>query len=178
MACVGFDVGGRFSVVARVHSRGLTTALNEASKRKSGSLVSIKGKQRFIGCNAEPVARSNYKNTVWYATRLLGRKFSDPTVQEEIALMPYGDIFSENKEDGTVLVTLSYDGEKKAFTCAQCYAMLLGELKRVFQDWVQSVCRAKGLSDELAAKLSAVTQELKQALGGDADMWGNPSRIS
>ena len=131
MACVGFDVGGRFSVVARVHSRGLTTALNEASKRKSGSLVSIKGKQRFIGCNAEPVARSNYKNTVWYATRLLGRKFSDPTVQEEIALMPYGDIFSENKEDGTVLVTLSYDGEKKAFTCAQCYAMLLGELKRV-----------------------------------------------
>mmetsp|Transcript_6513 Transcript_6513/g.20203 ORF Transcript_6513/g.20203 Transcript_6513/m.20203 type:complete len:628 (+) Transcript_6513:262-2145(+) len=29
---------------------------------------------------------------------------------------------------------------------------VLGELKRVFQDWVQSVCRAKGLSDELAAE--------------------------
>ena len=131
MACIGLDAGSRYSVVARVHSRGLTTALNEASKRKSASLVSIKGKQRFIGAGAEPVARSNYKNTVWYVTRLIGRKFADPTVQEEIALMPFGDIFSENKEDGTVLVTLNYDGEKTTFTCTQCYAMLLGELKRV-----------------------------------------------
>lgn len=130
MACVGFDCGGRFSVVARVHSRGLTTALNEASKRKSGSLVSIKGNQRFIGAGAEPVARSNYKNTVWYVTRLIGRKFSDPSVQEEIRLMPYADIFSE-AEDGGIAVTLSYDGQKTKFTATQCYAMLLGELKRV-----------------------------------------------
>ena len=33
MACIGFDAGSRFSVVARVHSRGLTTCLNEVSDR-------------------------------------------------------------------------------------------------------------------------------------------------
>ena len=27
---------------------------------------------------------------------------------------------------------------------------VLGELKRIFQDWVRQVCRAKGLSDDLA----------------------------
>ena len=33
------------------------------------------------------------------------------------------------------------------------------------------------LTDERAAALSAATDELKAKLGGDADMWGNPSRI-
>ena len=107
MACIGFDAGSRFSVVARVHSRGLTTCLNESSQRKSGTLVSIKGKQRFLGANAEPMARANYKNTVCYCTRLLGRKFSSPAVQEELNLMPFRDIFEESK-DGGVNAVLSY----------------------------------------------------------------------
>ena len=107
MACIGFDTGSRFSVVARVHSRGLTTCLNESSQRKSGTLVSIKGKQRFLGANAEPMARANYKNTVCYCTRLLGRKFSSPAVQEELNMMPFRDIFEESK-DGGVNAVLSY----------------------------------------------------------------------
>jgi heat shock protein 4 len=130
MACVGFDIGSRFSVAARVHSRGLTTCLNEASKRKSGTLVSIKGKQRFLGANAEPMQRQNYKNTVCYCTRLLGRKFNSPEVQEELSLMPFRDIFEEAK-DGSVNAVLSYDGEPQRFTMTQCYAMMLGELNRL-----------------------------------------------
>ena len=130
MACVGFDVGSRFSVCARVHSRGLTTCLNEASKRKSGTMVSIKGKQRFLGANAEPMARQNYKNTVCYCTRLLGRKYSSPEVQEELALMPYREIFEEAK-DGSVNAILNYDGEQKRFSMTQCLAMMLGELNRL-----------------------------------------------
>lgn len=130
MACVGFDVGGKYSVAARVHSRGLTTCLNEASKRKSGTMLSIKGKQRFLGCNAEPMAKQNYKNTVSYCTRLLGRKFNAPEVQEELSLMPYKEIFEEAK-DGGVNAVLDYDGEKRRFSMTQCYAMMLGELNRM-----------------------------------------------
>jgi len=107
----------------------LTTCLNEASKRKSGTLVSIKGKQRFLGANAEPMQRQNYKNTVCYCTRLLGRKFNSPEVQEELSLMPFRDIFEEAK-DGSVNAVLSYDGEPQRFTMTQCYAMMLGELNR------------------------------------------------
>ena len=33
---------------------------------------------------------------------------------------------------------------------------VLGELKRIFQDWVRQVCRAKGLSDDLAAYVVAL----------------------
>ena len=131
MACVGFDVGSRFSVAARVHSRGLTTCLNEASKRKSATMVSIKGKQRFLGANAEPMARQNYKNTVCYCTRLLGRKYQSPEVQEELSLMPYRDLFEESKTDGLVNAVLNYDGEQQRFSMTQCLAMMLGELNRL-----------------------------------------------
>ena len=131
MACVGFDVGGKYSVAARVHSRGLTTCLNEASKRKSGTMLSIKGKQRFLGCNAEPMAKQNYKNTVSYCTRLLGRKFHAPEVQEELRLMPYKDIFEESK-DGGVNAVLDYDGEKRKFSMTQVSFFFFHEIFFLF----------------------------------------------
>ena len=44
-------------------------------------MVSFQGKERFMGESAVPLARSNYKNTISNVKRLIGRKFSEPSVQ-------------------------------------------------------------------------------------------------
>ena len=52
-------------------------------------MVAITTKQRLMGTSARNQAVTNYKNTIWGFTPFLGRKFSDPTVQEEIKRVPY-----------------------------------------------------------------------------------------
>jgi heat shock protein 5 len=45
-------------------------------------------KERLIGEAAKNQASLNPENTVFDAKRLIGRKFSDPTVQSDKALLP------------------------------------------------------------------------------------------
>lgn len=48
------------------------------------NMVSIQGKQRFLGEAAASIARSNYKNTVACIKRFIGRKFNEPELQLEM----------------------------------------------------------------------------------------------
>ena len=48
MACIGFDAGSRFSVVARVHSRGLTTCLNEVSDHSLAFFLKVQTPQNHL----------------------------------------------------------------------------------------------------------------------------------
>ena len=45
--------------------------------------------QRVVGDAAKNQAASNPRNTVFDVKRLIGRKFSDPTVQRDLKLLPY-----------------------------------------------------------------------------------------
>ena len=53
------------------------------------TMVAITSKQRLMGTSARNQAVTNFKNTLWGFTPFLGRKFSDPVVQEEIKRVPY-----------------------------------------------------------------------------------------
>ena len=62
--------------------------------------MAITSKQRLMGTSARNQAVTNYKNTIWGFTPLLGRKFSDPIVQEEMKRVPYQIIERPGDEIG------------------------------------------------------------------------------
>ena len=53
------------------------------------SIVGFGAKQRTMGLSAKNQMIMNFKNTIWGFKILVGRKFSDPFVQEEIKQFPY-----------------------------------------------------------------------------------------
>ena len=63
-------------------------------------MVAITQKQRLMGTSARNQAVTNYKNTIWGFTPFLGRKYSDPVVQEEIKRVPYQVVEQPGNEIG------------------------------------------------------------------------------
>ena len=64
-------------------------------------VVSLCEKNRAIGTSAKNMIMSNLKNTVWGHKRLIGRKFSDPVVQQEKATLPYAVV--SGPDDSTAI---------------------------------------------------------------------------
>ncbi|XP_022734400.1 heat shock 70 kDa protein 16-like isoform X2 [Durio zibethinus] len=126
MSVVGFDIGNENCVIAAVKQRGVDVLLNDESKRETPSVVCFGEKQRFIGSAGAASAMMHPKTTVSQVKRLIGRKFQEPDVQNELRLLPFE---TSEGQDGGILIHLKYLGETHRFTPVQIMAMLFAHLK-------------------------------------------------
>lgn len=130
MSIVGVDFGtGSFTVAnaagAGAQRGGITIVLNEGTSRFTPSLVTFHESKRHIGQLAAPLARAQFKNTVSRIKCLIGRKFSDPFVQQELKNIDYTVIEQPNDEIG---IQVTHDGQTLVFSPTQILAMQLGNL--------------------------------------------------
>lgn len=93
-------------------------------------------KQRILGVAAKNQLVTNIKNTVWGFKRFLGRKFSDPFVQDEIKRMPFKAV--PHPQTGGVAVQVMYLGEQQIFSMEQIAAMLFTKLKETTEHSLQT----------------------------------------
>ncbi|CAL5408372.1 unnamed protein product [Camellia sinensis] len=128
MSVVGFDIGNENCVIAVVKQRGIDVVLNDESKRETPSVVSFGEKQRFLGAAGAASATMNPKSTISQVKRLLGRKFREPCVQDDLRLFPFK---TSEAPDGGILIYLQYLGQTDTFTPIQILAMLLAHLKQI-----------------------------------------------
>eukprot|EP00951_Prasinocladus_malaysianus_P048552 scaffold659831_cov50-Prasinocladus_malaysianus.AAC.1 len=142
MSVAGIDVGNATSCVALARKRGVDVIMNKESKRETPTLASFGFKQRFLGTDAIGVQSTNIKNTVSSLKRLLGKKFGEPDVQEDIAKLPYkvGTAPSAylNKAqvtegpNGECLINVqSLGGEQVTFTPEAVMGMIMADLKAI-----------------------------------------------
>ena len=59
-----------------------------------------------MGVSAKSQLVTNYKNTVWEFKMLIGMKFSDPYVQEEIKHLPFQLVQQKNDGIGIKVTTM------------------------------------------------------------------------
>ncbi|KAK9142442.1 hypothetical protein Syun_011842 [Stephania yunnanensis] len=128
MSVVGFDFGNESCIVAVARQRGIDVVLNDESKRETPAIVSFGDKQRFIGTAGAASITMNPKNSISQIKRLIGRPFSDPELQRDLATLPF--TVTEGP-DGFPLVHARYLGEVKVFTPTQVLAMVLSNLKGI-----------------------------------------------
>lgn len=139
---VGMDIGTDGAVVTTINKGSVEVILNEASKRKSPGLVSFKEGQRYLGEPASSLESSNWKNTVRELKRLVGKQFSDPETQRDIARLPNKDRFRQLEND-SVGVEVTHDGQEVVFDAKLLLAMQLAGLKRTSEN---SLKEAKGMT--------------------------------
>lgn len=128
MSVLGLDLGTTNAVVAVTQRGGVDILANEASARLTPTLVSFDDKQRYAGEAALAIQVGNLKNTVGSLKQLLGRSWSDPKLQEELAHWIGFNEFVELPND-RVGVKVTYRGEPLVLSPEQLAGMLFAKLR-------------------------------------------------
>ena len=115
LPAVGIDLGTTFSCVAIWKNHQPYVIPNENGLRITPSMVSFTNKDRLVGEAAKNLSSKNAENTVYDAKRLIGRKFNDKEVQEDIKRWPFKVKKDENSERPIIEVT--YQNKKKRIFC-------------------------------------------------------------
>ena len=120
---IGIDLGTTYSEVAVVEAGNPKIVENAEGLRITPSMAAVnKNGERLVGLLAKRQAITNPKNTLFSVKRLIGRKFSDTTVQFDKKWLPY-----ELREaaNGAVEVKMG----EKWYKPEEISAMVLAKLK-------------------------------------------------
>ena len=131
--CIGIDLGTTYSCVGVWQNGRVEIIANDQGHRITPSYVAwTSDDQRLIGDAAKNQATSNPENTVFDAKRLIGRKISDPAVQEDMKHWPFK---VAEGEAGKPKIVVEAKG-KKDFSAEEISAMILSKMKNVAEDYL------------------------------------------
>ncbi|OAF70671.1 HSP70 Heat shock protein [Intoshia linei] len=119
---IGIDLGTTYSCVAVYQHNSVEILANDVGTRTTPSYVSFTDVERLIGDAAKNQAASNTANTIYDVKRLIGRNYSDLTVQQDVKNMTY-DIKPDGKDKPQICLT--YKNEKKRFYPEEISGMVL-----------------------------------------------------
>jgi heat shock protein 1/8 len=133
MTAIGIDLGTTYSCVGVWQNERVEIIANDQGNRTTPSYVSFTDTERLIGDAAKNQSSMNPINTIFDAKRLIGRKFKDPTVQNDIKQWPFKVI---EKEDGKPFIQVSYKDEMKEFRPEELSAMILVKMKETAEGFL------------------------------------------
>jgi len=122
-SCVGIYKNGRVEIIA-----------NDQGNRITPSYVAFTPEtgERLIGDAAKNQLTTNPENTIFDAKRLIGREFSDKTVQDDLKLWP----FKINNKNNKPHVQVKVGQENKEFSPEEVSAMVLVKMKQIAESYL------------------------------------------
>jgi heat shock protein 5 len=105
---------------------------NDQGNRITPSYVAFTDDERLIGDAAKNQYSNNPRNTIFDAKRLIGRRFSDKEVQQDIKHFPFKVI----DKDGKPVIQVTVKGEERIFTPEEISAMILGKMKEIAESYL------------------------------------------
>jgi len=131
---IGIDLGTTYSCVGLYKNGYVEIITNELGNRITPSVVAFTDEERLIGEAAKNQGAVNPSRTVYDVKRLIGRKYTDKTVQGDKKYMPYEIV----NKDGKPYVEADYRGEKKIFSPEEISAMVLVRMKEIAETYIGS----------------------------------------
>lgn len=129
---IGIDLGTTNSCVAVMQHGKVEIIANDMGSRTTPSVVAFNDNERLIGDAAKNQTALNPTNTVSEAKRLIGRRYTDSTVQDDIKHFSYKVVNDENKPK----IKVNYRGEDKVFTPEEISAMVLVKMKETAEAYL------------------------------------------
>ena len=127
---ISVDLGTTFSVLSIFRNGKAEVIATDTGERTLPSWVAFTDNEKLIGQPAKSQAAQNTANTIYDIKRLMGHKFSDPVVQNELKYLAYKVI---PDKDDKPMVQLE---NGQTYYPEQISAMILAELKRVAENFL------------------------------------------
>lgn len=86
---IGIDLGTTNSCMAVMRHGKVEVIANEQGNRTTPSYVAFNEYESFVGDAAKHQMPLSPKNTVFDAKRMIGRKFNDPNIQNDMKNWPF-----------------------------------------------------------------------------------------
>jgi heat shock protein 5 len=130
---IGIDLGTTYSCVGVYKNGKVEIIPNEQGNRITPSYVAWDSSgDRLIGDAAKNQATIHPESTVFDVKRLIGRRYEDPTVQNDIQLFPFDVVDIEGKP----FVSVKYgDDNVKMYAPEEISAMVLGKMRGLIYFW-------------------------------------------
>merc|ERR1711966_107985 len=130
---VGIDLGTTYSCVGVWQHDRVEIIANDQGNRTTPSYVAFTETERLIGDSAKNQVAMNPHNTVFDAKRLIGRRFGDSAVQDDVKHFPFKVICKDGDKPA---VEITFKGEKKVFAPEEISAMILLKMKEVAESFL------------------------------------------
>ena len=134
MVAIGIDLGTTYSCVGIWQNDRVEIISNDQGNRTTPSYVAFSENERLIGDSAKNQASMNPKNTLYDAKRLIGRKFNDSVVQDDIKSWPFKVIEKDEKP----MFEVNYLDETKTFHPEEISSMILTRMKEVAESFLNT----------------------------------------
>ena len=129
---IGIDLGTTYSCVAHFTNDRVEIIANDQGNRTTPSYVAFTDTERLIGDAAKNQAALNPHNTVFDAKRMIGRKFDDPDISNDIKHFPFKVISKQGKP----FIQVEFKGEIKTFTPEEISSMVLLKMKETAEKYL------------------------------------------
>jgi len=130
---IGIDLGTTYSCVGVFKNGRVEIIANDQGNRITPSYVAFtKENERLIGDAAKNQLTTNPENTIFDAKRMIGRDWSDKSVQADIKLLPY-EVTNKNEKPH---IKVSTSQGSKVFAPEEVSAMVLGKMKEVAETYL------------------------------------------
>ncbi|XP_061354241.1 heat shock 70 kDa protein 4-like [Gastrolobium bilobum] len=134
---IGIDLGTTYSCVATWQEQNDRAEIihNEQGNQTTPSCVAFTNDQRLIGDAAKNQAATNPSNTVFDVKRLIGRKYSDSIIQDDVNLWPF-KVIAGSDDKPTIVV--KYKGEEKHLAAEEISSMILTKMREIAEAFLES----------------------------------------
>nr|ACR38891.1 heat shock protein 70 [Apopellia endiviifolia (species B)]ACR38900.1 heat shock protein 70 [Apopellia endiviifolia (species B)] len=135
---IGIDLGTTYSCVGVWQHDRVEIIANDQGNRTTPSYVAFTDTERLIGDAAKNQVAMNPTNTVFDAKRLIGRRFSDGSVQDDMKLWPFKVTPGPGDKP---MIGVQYKGEEKQFAAEEISSMVLIKMKEIAEAYLGSTIK-------------------------------------
>jgi len=133
---IGIDLGTTYSCVGVWKNNGVEIIANDQGNRTTPSYVAFTDSERLIGDAAKNQISMNPENTVFDAKRLIGRKFTDDQIKQD---MKHWSFNVSGDNNGSPVINVTYKDEKKTMKPEEISAMILTKMKQISETYLGKV---------------------------------------